>query len=116
VEQDKRPKHEDVKVMATLSRYIQKDAHKLGYIKQLERFGVTFINDTCWCTMTDEPIIPPSKDATIMTNSGKYAHYGVGLTNRRLRFGSLAECVNASKDGVRFLIVVPVQIHIYHLG
>jgi hypothetical protein len=53
--------------------------------------------------MTDEPIIPPSKDVTIMTNSGKYAHYGVGLTNWCLRFGSLAECVNASKDGVRLL-------------
>ena len=103
VQKDQRQKHGDVKVMATLSRHVHTIANKLGYIKALEDFGVTFINDTCWCMMTDEPIIPSSKDAVIMTNSGKYAHYGVGLTNRRLRFGSFSQCINASKSGVRMM-------------
>jgi predicted aconitase len=32
----------------------------------------------------------------IMTNSGKYAHYGPGLTGKRFRFGSLEACVDAA--------------------
>jgi cis-L-3-hydroxyproline dehydratase len=34
-----------------------------------------------------------------MTNSGKFAHYGPGVTGRKLHFGSLAECVNAACNG-----------------
>ncbi len=34
-----------------------------------------------------------------MTNSGKYAHYGPGLTGRTMRFGSLAACVEAAVTG-----------------
>ena len=44
--------------------------------------------------MVEPPIIPVGVDATIMTNSGKYAHYGPGLTNRRIRFGSMAQCMS----------------------
>lgn len=51
--------------------------------------------------MIAPPIIPASVGAKIMTNSGKYAHYGSGLTNRTLRFASLAECINVSKIGTR---------------
>lgn len=36
-----------------------------------------------------------------MTNSGKYAHYGPGLTGRGFYFGSLERCVEAAcLDGV----------------
>jgi len=59
-----------------------------------------FINDTCWCMLLDPPIIPPRETATIMTNSGKYAHYGPGLTNRRMRFGSMSQCIDAATSGV----------------
>ena len=34
-----------------------------------------------------------------MTNSGKYAHYGPGLSGRAVRFGSLADCVAAAVTG-----------------
>ena len=34
--------------------------------------------------------INPSAAKTIMTNSGKYAHYGPGLTGRRFYFGSMS--------------------------
>ena len=103
IQKDDKPKHENTEVLATLSRTIHERASKLGYIKILEDFGVKFVNDTCWCMMTDEPIIPPSKSATIMTNSAKYAHYGVGLTQRKLRFGSMNDCVSVAKDGMRHL-------------
>jgi hypothetical protein len=34
-----------------------------------------------------------------MTNSGKYAHYGPGLSGRAVRFGSLADCASAAVTG-----------------
>ena len=49
--------------------------------------------------MVTEPVIPPSA-RTIMTNSGKYAHYGPGLTGRGMYFGSLGACVDAACEGV----------------
>jgi predicted aconitase len=56
-----------------------------------------FITDTCWC-MLSEPVIPPTV-RTLMTNSGKYAHYAPGLVGRGVRFGSMAECVEAACSG-----------------
>jgi len=38
-----------------------------------------------------------------MTNSGKYAHYAPGLSNRTVRFGSLADCVLTARTGVATL-------------
>lgn len=96
---DDRPKHEDVRVIATLGRHIHTRGKELGYTQKLESFGVQFINDTCWCMLLDPPIIPPNPNAKILTNSGKYAHYGPGLTNRRLRFGSMYDCIEAAKNG-----------------
>mmetsp|Transcript_27557 Transcript_27557/g.81080 ORF Transcript_27557/g.81080 Transcript_27557/m.81080 type:complete len:684 (-) Transcript_27557:12-2063(-) len=92
-------KHPKVRVMATLSRYVFDKANAKGYIKPLEDFGVQFINDTCWCMLIEPPVIPPEQKAVIMTNSGKYAHYGPGLTNRTLRFGGMADCVSAAMKG-----------------
>ena len=96
---DGRPKHEDVELIATLGRHIQTKGTALGYTQKLESFGVQFVNDTCWCMLLDPPLIPPNPAAKILTNSGKYAHYGPGLTNRRIRFGSMLDCVEAAKSG-----------------
>ncbi|MBO9195408.1 aconitase family protein [Rhizobium sp. 16-449-1b] len=90
-------KSESVKVVVTTSRQIYDSARQEGLIAQLERFGVQFVTDTCWCMIT-EPIIPPQA-STIMTNSGKYAHYGPGLTGRSFHFGSLVACVDAACSG-----------------
>jgi hypothetical protein len=99
IEQDDRPKHTDVKVIATLGRHVQSEGETLGYIQKLQSFGMTFINDTCWCMLLDPPIIPTRPDAKILTNSGKYAHYGPGLTNRKIRFGSMHQCIEVAKRG-----------------
>jgi hypothetical protein len=48
--------------------------------------------------MVTEPLIPVAAQ-TIMTNSGKYAHYGPGLVGRGFRFGSLAACVDVACAG-----------------
>ena len=93
-------KHPNVRIMACLSREIHSQAEEEGHIQYLKDFGVEFINDTCWCMLLDEPVIPPDPDATVLTNSGKYAHYGPGLTNRNYRYGSTADCVHAAMTGV----------------
>ncbi len=48
--------------------------------------------------MMGEPVSPPRRGA-ILTNSGKYAHYGPALTGGRFFFGSLAACVEAACSG-----------------
>lgn len=90
-------KHVDVSVLVTCGREIQRQAREAGYLQRIERFGVHVITDTCWC-MIEEPIIPRTA-RTLMTNSGKYAHYAPGLVGRQVRFGSLAECVETACSG-----------------
>ncbi|MCY1291647.1 hypothetical protein D9M70_408440 [compost metagenome] len=63
----------------------------------LEAFGAQFVTDTCWC-MLGEPVLPPAT-RTLMTNSGKYAHYAPGLVGRQVHFGSLAACVDTTCSG-----------------
>jgi len=46
----------------------------------------------------EEPVFPPSV-REVIAKSGKYAHCGPGLTGRRMRFGSLAQCALASYTG-----------------
>lgn len=86
-------------MIVTLGRYVYATAKATGDIDRLEEFGVVFINDTCWC-MIEEPVIPVDAQV-LMTNSGKYAHYGPGLVNRPLHFGSLAECIDVACRGKR---------------
>jgi predicted aconitase/predicted aconitase with swiveling domain len=88
-----------VRLIGILSRYVHDEGRKVGHIGKLEKFGMEFINDTCWCMLLDPPIIPHDKSGVILTNSGKYAHYGPGLTNRRFRYGSLNMCIEAAKTG-----------------
>lgn len=92
-------KNPNVRIMACLSREIHSQAEEQGHIQYLKDFGVEFINDTCWCMLLDAPVIPADPDATVLTNSGKYAHYGPGLTNRNYRYGSTADCINAAMTG-----------------
>ena len=73
---------------------------KLSLTRKLERLteaGARVIPDLCWYSIT-EPVFPPAA-RTVMTNSGKYAHYGPGLSGRRFRFGSLADCAAAACTG-----------------
>ena len=46
---------------------------------------------------TGECTAPQAK--VLMTNSGKYAHYAPGLSNRSTRFGSLAHCAATAQSG-----------------
>ncbi|QRZ14998.1 DUF521 domain-containing protein [Paracoccus methylovorus] len=68
-----------------------------GTLAKLEASGVTVIPDLCWCSIS-EPVFPV-RTRCVMTNSGKYAHYGPGLSGRALRFGSLAQCIQVALTG-----------------
>jgi cis-L-3-hydroxyproline dehydratase len=92
-----RTKHPDVALIVTCGRHVLEKARAAGDVTLLEAFGVSFVTDTCWCMITEPLITPATK--VIMTNSGKYAHYGPGLSGRTMRFGSLAACVDAAALG-----------------
>lgn len=92
-----RRKDERVAMVITCGRAIHEQATAAGYVQVLETFGAQFVTDTCWC-MLGEPVVPVNVK-TLMTNSGKYAHYAPGLVGRKVRFGSLAACVAAACEG-----------------
>ncbi|KAF9694693.1 hypothetical protein EKO04_007314 [Ascochyta lentis] len=92
-----RTKHPSTDLIVTTSRAQHGLATQAGYIAQLEDFGVQVLTDTCWCFIRD-PVIKRDVKC-IMTNSGKYAHYGPGLTGREFCFGSLQACVETACTG-----------------
>ncbi|MCD5996126.1 aconitase family protein [Pseudomonas sp. CDFA 602] len=89
-----RDKHPDVVLAITCGRAVLELARAAGHIAVLETFGATLVTDTCWC-MLGEPVIPTDVHS-LMTNSGKYAHYAPGLVGRSVHFASLAECVESA--------------------
>ena len=90
-----------ISVIVTVGQNVLDDIRADGTLARLETFGAQVIPDICWCSIT-EPIFPP-KARNLMTNSGKYAHYAPGLSNRTVRFGSLADCVLTARTGVATL-------------
>jgi predicted aconitase/predicted aconitase with swiveling domain len=88
---------EAVTAIVTLGRDTFAAARAEGVAARLKEAGIRLQPDLCWCTIS-EPVFPPGA-RTVMTNSGKYAHYGPGLSGRSLRFGSLADCASAACTG-----------------
>lgn len=93
-----------VSVIVTLGRAVKREIAEDGTLELLERLGVTILSDVCWCSIS-KPLFPANA-RNILTNSGKYAHYGPSLTGCTLRLGSLAECALAAKSG-RAAVRVP---------
>ena len=86
-----------IATIVTTGRNVIALAQADGTLSALKMAGVQVIPDLCWCSIT-EPLFPPATQA-VMTNSGKYAHYGPGLSGRALRFGGLAACAAAAISG-----------------
>ncbi|MBT8408149.1 MAG: aconitase family protein [Alphaproteobacteria bacterium] len=84
-------------MIVTIGRDVLHEARAARVADRLAQAGVRLIPDLCWCSIT-EPVFPPST-RTIMTNSGKYAHYAKGLSGRDVRLGSLQDCVDAAVSG-----------------
>lgn len=88
---------EGTAMIVTVGQNVLAQARAEGTLARLEAFGAQVIPDICWCSIT-EPVFPTAA-RNLMTNSGKYAHYAPGLSGRAVRFGSLAECVQAARTG-----------------
>ena len=89
--------HPATKTIVTVGRTTFAKMTEEGILDRLQHAGVQVIPDICWCSIT-EPVFPIST-SILMTNSGKYAHYGKGLTGRDVRFGSLEDCCRSALSG-----------------
>lgn len=69
-----------------------------GTLAKLRRSGVELIPDLCWCSIT-RPVFP-EEARVVLTNSGKYAHYGPGLSGCTVRLGTLEDCIAAALTGL----------------
>ncbi|MBX3583099.1 MAG: DUF521 domain-containing protein [Rhizobiaceae bacterium] len=87
----------DVAVIVTAGQETIDEIRLNGILGCLSDAGVQVLPDICWCSIS-EPVFPPATRA-VLTNSGKYAHYGPGLCNRPVRLGSLKDCVEAAITG-----------------
>lgn len=92
-----RPRHPLTHVIVTAGREVIRQAGTEGLLARLHAAGVQVVPDICWCSIS-EPVFPPLTRA-VMTNSGKYAHYGPGLSGRAVRLGSLSDCIMAAVTG-----------------
>ena len=86
-----------VNVILTVGRDTLGEIQSSGDLAILEQLGVLIVPDICWCSIT-RPLFPPTVN-TVITNSGKYAHYGPGLSGCNVLFGSLSDCVEAASTG-----------------
>ncbi|WP_431299879.1 aconitase X [Tabrizicola sp. BL-A-41-H6] len=89
---------EGTAMIVTVGQNVLGQARAEGTLARLEAFGAQVFPDICWCSIT-EPLLPPQA-RSLMTNSGKYAHYAPGLSGRDVRFGSLAECAETARTGL----------------
>ncbi len=89
--------HDGTTAIVTVGRRTLADMAAEGILDRLQGAGVKVIPDLCWCSIT-EPVFP-AEASVVMTNSGKHAHYGKGLTGRNMRFGSLEDCARAAVTG-----------------
>ncbi len=70
-------------------------AQRAGFDRVLAEFGARVTLDTC---MFHTPMLG-GEVRTVMTNSGKCAYYAPGELNRKVAFGSLADCVRSAVLG-----------------
>ena len=89
--------HSGTTAIVTAGRETLKAISTDGTAGRLHAAGVRIVPDLCWCSIS-EPVFPPAA-RTLMTNSGKYAHYAPALSGRAVRFGSLADCARAAITG-----------------
>jgi predicted aconitase len=88
-------KHPRVQFLVTSSRAMVELAKRAGYLSALEAFGGKVTVDTC---ILATPMLPPEIH-TLMTNSAKYAYYVPGMLDRRVAFGSTADCARSAVEG-----------------
>lgn len=89
------PPHPSVDFIVCTNRLALGTLQRRGWLAQLKTAGVRVIVDTC---VVVTPIVRRSS-GTLMTNSGKFAHYSPGNIGLDVVFGSLEECVRSAAQG-----------------
>ena len=84
-----------VQVFVTTSRGVRDLLERSGELADLVAFGANVTADTC---IVVAPLVQPGA-TRLMTNSGKYAHYGPGLLGVETAFGTTDECVASAEAG-----------------
>lgn len=87
----------NISVIITAGRDVIAGAAADGTLGKLRASGVTVLADLCWCSIS-RPVFP-EQAKVVLTNSGKYAHYGPGLSGCAVRLGTLADCIEAALTG-----------------
>lgn len=94
---DGRPVAATLSVIITAGRDVIAAAQADGTLVKLQGSRVELIPDLCWCSIT-RPVFP-EQAKVVLTNSGKYAHYGPGLSGCTVRLGTLDDCIEAALTG-----------------
>lgn len=84
-----------VEVFITTSRAVRDLLERSGELETLLTFGAKVTADTC---IVVAPLVRTNA-RTMMTNSGKYAHYAPGLIGVQAVFASTEDCVASAASG-----------------
>lgn len=77
-------------------RHVADALEQTGRLAALETLGVEIVIDTC---VVATPILKGVEGGVLMTNSGKFAHYGPANTGFESLFGTLRDCVETAVAG-----------------
>ena len=89
------PLADGVAFYISTGRSVFAEAERRGLVQPLEEWGVTFVLDTC--TYVTSILRPGTR--TVMTNSGKWAHYAPGNMGVDVVLATLDECVRSATTG-----------------
>ncbi len=84
-----------VEFVVCTNRFVLDELVRRDWQRRLTEIGIRIVVDTC---VVVTPIIRASR-GTLMTNSGKFAHYTPGNIGLDVVFGSLLECVESAARG-----------------
>ena len=86
---------ESVEVVVCTQRLVLEVLEQRGWAARLRAVGVRLVVDTC---VVVTPILR-TVTGSLMTNSGKFAHYAPSKTGLPVVYGSLEECVRSAALG-----------------
>ncbi len=84
-----------VPIYVSTGRAILDDLEREGLLAGLDAFGLRVVADTCTYLT---PIVE-RLDGTVMTNSGKWAHYAPGNLGVQVAFGEIEDCLASAAAG-----------------
>lgn len=89
------PPSASVEFTVSTNRFVLTQLQERAWESELKALGVRLIVDTC---VVAGPLLR-TQNGTLMTNSGKFAHYTPGNTGNDVIFGSLHECIRSAEQG-----------------